>query len=285
MDEADRSREKHETRRLLYVALTRARDRLYLSSSLKNGVLVPGRGSLAEVLPASVCELFGRAASAFPECPAVAWTSTSERTFEFRVCRPPAAEAGPAAPAGAERPRDGVFGRKPARVIRQSVTERLASQGRGSDLPSVSRGAIVGTLVHRLIRASDRLQRAADPAVQAAVAARLLKPDEAVTFERPSEIVSTALAGYRRLREQPEVTRLIDEGEHAHEVPFSIAEDGVVVRGAIDCLIRKPDGSIVVLEFKSGAPQTIHQIQLDLYVRAARSMFPDAPVEGRLVYL
>ena len=48
-DEAEREREKHETRRLLYVALTRARDRLYLSSVLKNGVMQPGRGSLAEV--------------------------------------------------------------------------------------------------------------------------------------------------------------------------------------------------------------------------------------------
>jgi RecB family exonuclease len=149
----------------------------------------------------------------------------------------------------------------------------------------VSREAIIGTLVHRLIRASGRLQRAGDPAGQAAVAAALLTPDETVEFERPSEITSAALDAYRRLREQREVTRLIEEGECAHEVPFSIADEGVVVRGAIDCLIRKPDGSIVVLEFKCGAPQRFHQIQLDLYVRAAGSMFPDAPVEGRLVYL
>jgi ATP-dependent exoDNAse (exonuclease V) beta subunit len=50
-DEAERDREKQETRRLLYVAMTRARDRLYLSAALKDGVLQPGRGSLAEVLP------------------------------------------------------------------------------------------------------------------------------------------------------------------------------------------------------------------------------------------
>ena len=42
MDEAERAREKHETKRLLYVALTRARDRLYLASALKDGALVPG---------------------------------------------------------------------------------------------------------------------------------------------------------------------------------------------------------------------------------------------------
>ena len=54
MDEAEREREQHETRRLLYVAMTRARDRLYLSSSLKDGELAPGRGSLADVLPDSI---------------------------------------------------------------------------------------------------------------------------------------------------------------------------------------------------------------------------------------
>ena len=53
-DEVEREREKQETRRLLYVAMTRARDRLYLYSALKDGVLVPGRGSLAEVLPDSL---------------------------------------------------------------------------------------------------------------------------------------------------------------------------------------------------------------------------------------
>jgi ATP-dependent helicase/nuclease subunit A len=52
-DEDARAREREETKRLLYVALTRARDRLYLSAALKDGVFRPGPGSLGEVLPAS----------------------------------------------------------------------------------------------------------------------------------------------------------------------------------------------------------------------------------------
>ena len=74
MDEAERQREKHETKRLLYVALTRARDRLYLASALKDGVLVPGRGSLGRSVPAidegPVCTggcLHGRWFSGFGE--------------------------------------------------------------------------------------------------------------------------------------------------------------------------------------------------------------------------
>ena len=286
MDEADRAREKHETRRLLYVAMTRARDRLYLSSALKNGALVAGRGSLAEVLPSSFCELFGRAASSFPECPAVAWTSSSGRTFELRICRPAGEEPPPLDAGSAQLARTGVFSAASTGVVRQSVTERLAGQGRMPAQPRPSREAIVGTLVHRLIgTACDRLERAAGEAEQLAIAAGLLKSDERVAFENPSEIVAAALGAYRRLRLQPDLLRLLDEGQRVHEVPFSLADRGVVVRGVIDCLIRKCDGSVTVVEFKTGSPRELDRIQLELYVRAARSMFPDVPVDGRLVYV
>jgi ATP-dependent helicase/nuclease subunit A len=50
-DEDATAREREETKRLLYVAMTRARDRLYLGAVVKDGVFKPGRGSLGEVLP------------------------------------------------------------------------------------------------------------------------------------------------------------------------------------------------------------------------------------------
>src|SRR3954469_11798289 len=53
-DEDARARDREETKRLLYVALTRARDRLYLSATVKDGVFRAGPGSLGEVLPSSV---------------------------------------------------------------------------------------------------------------------------------------------------------------------------------------------------------------------------------------
>ena len=53
-DEDVAAREREESKRLLYVALTRARDRLYLSATLKDGVCRMGKGSLGEVLPASI---------------------------------------------------------------------------------------------------------------------------------------------------------------------------------------------------------------------------------------
>ena len=57
-DEDAQARDREETKRLLYVALTRARDRVYLSATVQNGACRMGRGSLGEVLPESLKALF-----------------------------------------------------------------------------------------------------------------------------------------------------------------------------------------------------------------------------------
>jgi ATP-dependent exoDNAse (exonuclease V) beta subunit len=85
METADRDRDKLETMRLLYVALTRARDRLYLSSALKEGSLVAGRGSLAEVLPDSIKRIFSDALGAQD----VTWMSQAGRAFVWKTFRAP----------------------------------------------------------------------------------------------------------------------------------------------------------------------------------------------------
>jgi len=57
-DEDAAAREREESKRLLYVALTRARDRLYLSATVQEGRFRAGRGSLAEVLPDRIKAMF-----------------------------------------------------------------------------------------------------------------------------------------------------------------------------------------------------------------------------------
>ncbi len=63
-DRDDDEKEHEETKRLLYVALTRARDRLYLAGTLANGKLQMQRGSLGRVLPASLAEAMAAASGA-----------------------------------------------------------------------------------------------------------------------------------------------------------------------------------------------------------------------------
>jgi ATP-dependent exoDNAse (exonuclease V) beta subunit len=92
------------------------------------------------------------------------------------------------------------------------------------------------------------------------------------------------------MRVREDVVALLGSGTLLHEVPFSFmlpadrSESPVVLRGAIDCLVLRPDQSIAVVEFKTGRPRPDHQQQLDLYVQAARVLFPGAAVEGHLLY-
>ena len=80
-DEDAPAREREELKRLLYVALTRARDRLYVSATLRDGVCRPGRGSLGEVMPKSLLATLSAAASG----EMVTWTSSSGQAHVFRV--------------------------------------------------------------------------------------------------------------------------------------------------------------------------------------------------------
>ena len=56
------------------LALTRARDRLYLSATVQDGAFRPGRGSLGEVLPPTLKELFVQAG--MPGAASVIWPGT-----------------------------------------------------------------------------------------------------------------------------------------------------------------------------------------------------------------
>ena len=87
MDERARERDAHETRRCSTSRMTRARDRLYVSTSLKDGALAAGRGSLAEVFPASLRKLLERAGMALEGVTTLAWQGVSGTTFEWTLCR------------------------------------------------------------------------------------------------------------------------------------------------------------------------------------------------------
>jgi ATP-dependent helicase/nuclease subunit A len=60
-DRDDEEKDHEETKRLLYVALTRARDRLYLAGTIAHGKLTLQRGSIGRVLPATLTAVMGPA--------------------------------------------------------------------------------------------------------------------------------------------------------------------------------------------------------------------------------
>ncbi len=285
-DELERQREAHETRRLLYVATTRARDRLYLSSSLKDGEMTAGRGGLADVLPASLKNLFASAAATGEDT--VTWTAASGRAFTWRVCRPPAIESDrqtvasePAssridlvAPAGGEPREPRISASEWRRRLQPGLPNRSS---RSQD------GALIGILVHRLF------QSGAEPDAATAMRAHaLVRAEERAAVEDIDSVVSKAVAIWTSMRQRPDVVDLLRGATVFNEVPFSlrVVSDARVeiVRGTIDSIVQAPDGRLTVVEFKTGTPRPADRAQLDLYLRAARALFPAAEVAGRLLY-
>jgi ATP-dependent helicase/nuclease subunit A len=296
-DEAERERERHETRRLLYVALTRARDRLYLSSTLKEGKLVAGRGSLAEILPSSLEILLTRAADGFDAVDTAGWTGVSGREYVCRRCRPdptPAVlDAGPQAESRAGEPSDfGVPKTGPSR-IHLSASELAGDVEEEAPTPDVPRSErLFGTLIHRLFESAHLLSppgAASDSSAIDALAARLLKPEERALLADPDRCISMAAEAWRRASHRDDVAAALEGVERLHEVPFSLLISGAsgpqLIRGTIDCLVRKASGQLVVVEIKTGRRRPAHQRQVDLYVRAARALDPESDVAGVLVYV
>ncbi len=156
------------------------------------------------------------------------------------------------------------------------------------------RDLTAGTLVHRLFQFGI-VPGGVPDAGEEAYALTLLKPEERAALEDVEATVATAVAAWRAMHGREDVSALLASGSRLHEVPFSLLvetasalhgarNEPTVLRGTIDCLIRREDGSVVVVEFKSGTPRAFHQRQLDLYVEAARGLFPGTSVDGRLIY-
>jgi ATP-dependent helicase/nuclease subunit A len=287
-DEPDRDRE--ETKRLLYVALTRARDRLYLGSVVKDGRFHPTRGSLGEVLPPSFHPVFVAAAGGVS---AVSWSGVS-RVHAIRVC--------PAAAAGAgEKPADlgvgswnlGVDAGQPSDfgVLEDSTVRRVAvSELSDIDMPTPPRredegersDRLIGILVHRLLQragfgadqSDEQIRRLAQTTFSAVSAAELVDADA---------VIPEAVARFRQILSQADVCALYRQGQPLHEVPFTMLAGGRLVRGTIDCLITSDD-RVTVLEFKTGRPRPEHRTQAEVYRAAAQALFPAKQVESRLVY-
>jgi ATP-dependent exoDNAse (exonuclease V) beta subunit len=343
-------REVEELRRLLYVAVTRARDALYLAGEVdKDAILRAPKRSLASLLPLSLKQAFTRAfltqdarASSAKDARAssakdaeVQWEAEGHQ-FAARVCFPPPPAAAPlpapadlrsVAPAAAPLPApadlrsvapeaaaraqapadlrsvataDIPVDREPLRsdapIVRSAtviepefdpaaLTVGSSSEAGGRLKRDRSLDRVAGTLVHRVFS----LKWAAPPSVAEVVdhLARLARPEELVDVPDRARFFEDVARAFLQLAWRPDVRAWLAAGQAHFEVPFSFVppgEPGVIVRGSIDCLVIYPDGTVRILEFKTGVPRPEHAHQLDIYVEAARHVFPGATVTGELVY-
>jgi ATP-dependent exoDNAse (exonuclease V) beta subunit len=285
----EEAREHEELRRLLYVAATRARDRLYLAAQTdEDGRMRRGARSLGSLLPQGLTDLFSAAAAS--DANEVTWT-TGEGSFAFRVCR--ATAPSPVEPVD-EAPHVGAASLPPIpsvpgwTVVRATSAVDVDATGvqsttGGADQVRVDR--LTGTLVHRLF------QRALDPDLGLdelrQQALKLLSIEERVDAEDAAELATRAVHLFLALRQQSRIVNLLDSGTCLYEVPFSYVPPNrpeVCLRGVIDCVVIVPSGPVVVLELKTGVPHPEHKAQAALYRDAAAAAFGRADVEVLVCY-
>jgi ATP-dependent helicase/nuclease subunit A len=289
-------RELEELRRLLYVAVTRARDALYLAGDVDDdGILRAPKRSLASLLPISLKQVFTRASLTDEE--EVFWDAAGQQ-FAVRVCRPAPADAAAqleasqqtaheAAEELAETDRGLLVSDVP--VVR-SVTSYDEAPVEGDAMHEPGHGSraldrLAGTLVHRLFQRN--WQTLPPQAEVVADLARLVRAEEMVDVGDAEKFFSGVATAFLRLAGRADVRGWLAAGRAYYEVPFSYApphSQGVVIRGTIDCLVEDDHGALQVLEFKTGAPRPGHHTQLATYLEALRQAFPDHQVNGELVY-
>jgi ATP-dependent exoDNAse (exonuclease V) beta subunit len=293
--EAERRSAAAESRRLLYVALTRARDHLVLSGEAAGGAetwrglveaAVRARPDLVRRLPLA-------GAGSVAAGPA-----------------PPGAEAAAAPPAPAlAPPRPSV----PAAVaaVRVAVTDlaeyarcpRRHHLGRFLGIPEPrgvarapaddpGRATARGTLAHAMLAETDLGAPPLERRAQLAAAAARRGHDPA------SPGVRRILAEVTRFTESEAgraLARAAGEGRLAREVPFLLRLGGdggpdAYLVGAIDALVVGRGGEgITVVDYKYAMPRPEaaerYRLQLVAYALAAGRAHPGAPVRARLQFL
>ena len=231
-----------ESRRLLYVAATRARDRLVVSCF---GKLTTAKGD-----PASV--LLGAIAGALPAPSSAAPTEEIDEggLLVLPPTEPPERGEPQAAPDAAtmiaargawlaERETLLAEARQPARATSPSglehVDEEVRSGGPGAP-PGRARALALGSAVHRVMELCDLADESSLPALAAAVTREAGWPDLA---ERAAALAGACwrAAPVRAAAVSPEAYR---------ELPIGALLNGAVVSGAVDLLYRDGDEWVVV---------------------------------------
>ena len=276
----ERARDREESRRLLYVAMTRARDRLYFSAEIPDEKKLERSNGFAKLLPGALRRAM---VAALPDHAGdeVEWTARDGQSFAFGVCRPdPNAPVLTRAPLPAAALVDDAPVRSrdvPRSTASDEVTTghvELSGAGPASD-------RVLGTLVHRLFQANVD---AADRDALTTWAWRLLGQETDETD--PAALVARAVDMYRSMRQQPDLSAALTSGHVLYEVPFSLRLTGPerIVRGQIDAVVVPSAGPVVAVEFKTGRPEPSHDAQVAIYRQALAALWPDRGAESRIFY-
>ena len=275
--EAEKARERGEHRRLLYVGLTRAEDRLVIAAHRTKRTKPDGSWHKL------VTDALGAPFSEERDVPALGGKVLVYRRGELSAPQTKPQEAsGPPSPPGwlFERlPRERAEADRiaPSRALQHA----FAGTGGRSDLPARERGV----LLHRLL---EELPRLAPEARRDAALRYLARRAEAAPEDARAALAGEALD----LLADPRIAELLAKPGRA-EVPVAgeIERPGrapLRISGQIDRLIVE-DARVTVLDFKSdrpvpAAPPESYVAQLALYRALLQRIFPGREVACALIW-
>ena len=277
MRAAARAERDREYRRLLYVAMTRAEDRLYVAGW--RGDKTPPSGNWYELIRAGL-EGVAEAAE-FPEGKGLRLAAPQSAKPEPVARAPSAAQPAAAMPAWVGRPPPPEpIPPRPLAPSRPSADEpAVQSPLAGDDGARFRRGLII----HRLLQTLPDLEPAARPAAARRYLAQGgLGLDEAARAALADEAL--------RLLEAPGFARLFGPGSRA-EVPIIGRMNETIIAGQVDRLIVDASG-VLIADYKTNRPppkrvedvSVAYLRQMACYRALLRRIYSDRPVACALVW-
>ncbi|MGA9509982.1 MAG: ATP-dependent DNA helicase [Candidatus Sulfotelmatobacter sp.] len=264
----DKTLHDQEERRLFYVAMTRARDSLHMYGKQGIGRDKTPAGFLRELIGNPGLQRWLRARAALPSQPEL---------IEIAAAADSAQNEGSRLPAWLELPAiDGLDARLSASAIETYETCPLQFKfEREWKLSRQLHAAMqYGAAMHRVLRTyydSVRLRRT--------------KPDDELLRQFSDDLLSTAIQddyqrdlyleqGLDQLKEFLAGTRAATLPEVLHtEEWFDVEIAGTKLTGRIDRMDRAPDGSVVIIDYKTGKARSQEDadesLQLSIYAMAA----------------
>ncbi len=261
-----------EERRLLYVAMTRAEDRLYLL----------GHGKTPDAAEGCWYDLLAKGMRRLcPETVQPPLIHAAEQTGEVRHEQEPAAAALSPLPDWAERPPPDEP--EPVRPLTPSRPDLPDPPVLSPLSPGLGRGLTRGRLVHRLLQLLPDLPAERRPA---AAARFLSQPALALPTDWQEEIASETLA----VLDAPEVAPLFGPDSRA-EVPLVGLVGTRRISGQVDRLAVTPD-SVLLVDYKTNRPSPRHPDavppaylqQLSAYALLLRRLYPDRDLRCYLLW-
>ncbi|WP_421730671.1 double-strand break repair helicase AddA [Brevundimonas sp.] len=280
-----------ETLRLLYVALTRARDRLVIMGrALKKetvgyaelswwDVIADTFGRLTEDDPDNVRDI-GEGRRRFGADPQILGRGATAEAVETLI--PDWATAAPARDVVSRLAAPSKMDEPAVRIPAPSPLARIVTEG-SATAPSLGRFRR-GDLIHRLL---ERLPEIA-PEARPEAAVRMLARERDLDDDQRAEMIAAAFGVLDDARFAP----VFGPGSRAEvALAGAMSASDVSISGRIDRLVITPE-RVLVVDYKSNRPapdrvegaDPAYVLQMAVYVGVLKRLYPDRAVEAALVW-